>query len=246
MCRAGNAEQVQSQTVPSRPHIPWPTAPSRTSLSSLKFASRHPSFPPSTLTFPLQVELGESIAARTESLCQYRRRTHLQKPLTTPISSSFLSRARPSGPVSCCKDDRSKWSTRCKSIRPSPLHPRTISITALLIRTDWILSLRVRRRRIFISLSRGLYQLLDLLVRRHLRLVLQRVNMESSERVLLVRIPQLLLLPTAAHTLSFSCFNAFSRVDVRVDVKIPGGVHAYVIDLRGERRVLLLAGAVEC
>lgn len=32
-----------------------------------------------------------------------------------------------------------------------------------------------------------------------------------------------------------SCFNAFSRVDVRVDVKIPGGVHAYVIDLRGER-----------
>lgn len=32
-----------------------------------------------------------------------------------------------------------------------------------------------------------------------------------------------------------SCFNAFSRVDVRVDVKIPGGVMAYVIDLRGER-----------
>lgn len=34
-----------------------------------------------------------------------------------------------------------------------------------------------------------------------------------------------------------SCFNAFSRVDVRVDVKIPGGVHAYVVDLRGERCV---------
>lgn len=32
-----------------------------------------------------------------------------------------------------------------------------------------------------------------------------------------------------------SCFNAFSRVDVRVDVKIPGSVLAYVIDLRGER-----------
>ena len=32
-----------------------------------------------------------------------------------------------------------------------------------------------------------------------------------------------------------SCFNAFSRVDVRVDVKIPGGVQAYVVDLRGER-----------
>ncbi|KAI0277989.1 Chs5p-Arf1p-binding proteins-domain-containing protein [Russula aff. rugulosa BPL654] len=35
----------------------------------------------------------------------------------------------------------------------------------------------------------------------------------------------------------FCCFNAFSRVDVRVDVKIPGGVNAYVIDLRGERYV---------
>lgn len=36
-----------------------------------------------------------------------------------------------------------------------------------------------------------------------------------------------------------SCFNAFSRVDIRVDVKIPGGVNAYVIDLRGERCVQL-------
>ncbi|KDQ10467.1 hypothetical protein BOTBODRAFT_36171 [Botryobasidium botryosum FD-172 SS1] len=33
----------------------------------------------------------------------------------------------------------------------------------------------------------------------------------------------------------YCCFNAFSRVDVRVDVKIPGGVHAYVIDQRGDR-----------
>lgn len=34
-----------------------------------------------------------------------------------------------------------------------------------------------------------------------------------------------------------SCFNAFSRVDIRVDVKIPGGVNAYAVDLRGERYV---------
>jgi len=33
----------------------------------------------------------------------------------------------------------------------------------------------------------------------------------------------------------FCTFNAFSRVDVRVEVKIPGGVDAYVVDLRGER-----------
>ncbi|KAG6811282.1 hypothetical protein H0H92_008195 [Tricholoma furcatifolium] len=30
---------------------------------------------------------------------------------------------------------------------------------------------------------------------------------------------------------TFCCFNAFSRLDIRVDVKIPGGVTAYVIDL---------------
>lgn len=35
--------------------------------------------------------------------------------------------------------------------------------------------------------------------------------------------------------LTSSCFNAFSRVDVRVEVRIPGGVDAYVVDLRGER-----------
>jgi len=40
---------------------------------------------------------------------------------------------------------------------------------------------------------------------------------------------------TSEQELMGSCFNAFSRVDVRVDVKIPGGVEAYVIDLRGER-----------
>ncbi|EPQ53723.1 chaps-domain-containing protein [Gloeophyllum trabeum ATCC 11539] len=33
----------------------------------------------------------------------------------------------------------------------------------------------------------------------------------------------------------YCCFNSFSRVDIRVDVKIPGGVHTYVVDLRGER-----------
>jgi hypothetical protein len=61
--------------------------------------------------------------------------------------------------------------------------------------------------------------------------------MESSERMLLVRILELCV-SAATDTIPFSCFNAFSRVDVRVDVKIPGGVHAYAIDLRGERCVL--------
>lgn len=34
---------------------------------------------------------------------------------------------------------------------------------------------------------------------------------------------------------TYCCFNAFSRIDVRVEVRIPGGVNAYVVDLRGVR-----------
>jgi hypothetical protein len=37
---------------------------------------------------------------------------------------------------------------------------------------------------------------------------------------------------------TYCCFNAFSRVDMRVDVRIPGGVEGYVVDLRGERYVI--------
>ncbi|PWN22373.1 chaps-domain-containing protein [Microstroma glucosiphilum] len=33
----------------------------------------------------------------------------------------------------------------------------------------------------------------------------------------------------------YCCFNAFSRVDVRVEVRIPGSVDAFVVDLRGDR-----------
>jgi len=69
--------------------------------------------------------------------------------------------------------------------------------------------------------------------------------MESSQRMLLVRTLECCV-SQAIDVTSFSCFNAFSRVDVRVDVKIPGGVHAYVIDLRGERCVPLIRPTVEC
>lgn len=34
---------------------------------------------------------------------------------------------------------------------------------------------------------------------------------------------------------TFCTFNAFSRVDIRVEVKIPGGVDCYLVDLRGDR-----------
>ena len=60
--------------------------------------------------------------------------------------------------------------------------------------------------------------------------------MESKEWVLLVSTSSRKIEQLTSCLLS--CFNAFSRVDIRVDVKIPGGVNAYVIDLRGERYVL--------
>ncbi|KAL8704828.1 MAG: hypothetical protein Q9201_002023 [Fulgogasparrea decipioides] len=35
----------------------------------------------------------------------------------------------------------------------------------------------------------------------------------------------------------YCCYNAFARLDMRVDVKIPGGVESYCIDERGDKRV---------
>ena len=37
---------------------------------------------------------------------------------------------------------------------------------------------------------------------------------------------------------TYCCFNAFSRVDMRVEATIPGGVFAYIVDLRGDKWVL--------
>jgi len=34
-----------------------------------------------------------------------------------------------------------------------------------------------------------------------------------------------------------SCYNAFSRLDMRVQVTIPGSVESYCIDERGEKRI---------
>ncbi|KAJ3312987.1 hypothetical protein HDV04_002469 [Boothiomyces sp. JEL0838] len=43
---------------------------------------------------------------------------------------------------------------------------------------------------------------------------------------------------------TYCCFNAFSRVDLRVDIKIPGGVEAYVIDLRGDKHEITNSAAI--
>ena len=64
--------------------------------------------------------------------------------------------------------------------------------------------------------------------------------LESQKRLLFVRC---ITSPICTYSRSHSCFNAFSRVDVRVDVKIPGGVNAYVVDLRGERYALVFVDA---
>ena len=36
--------------------------------------------------------------------------------------------------------------------------------------------------------------------------------------------------------MSYSCYNAFSRLDMRVHVTIPGSVDSYCIDERGDKR----------
>ncbi|KAJ3027208.1 UNVERIFIED_CONTAM: hypothetical protein HDU68_004258 [Siphonaria sp. JEL0065] len=38
---------------------------------------------------------------------------------------------------------------------------------------------------------------------------------------------------------TYCCFNAFSRVDVRVEVRIPGGVESYIVDLRGDKHRII-------
>ncbi|KAI9094924.1 Chs5p-Arf1p-binding proteins-domain-containing protein [Phlyctochytrium arcticum] len=37
---------------------------------------------------------------------------------------------------------------------------------------------------------------------------------------------------------TYCCYNAFSRVDIRVEVRIPGGVDAYIVDIRGDRHTI--------
>lgn len=37
--------------------------------------------------------------------------------------------------------------------------------------------------------------------------------------------------------LTSSCYNAFSHLDMRVEVKIPGSLESYCIDERGDKRV---------
>ena len=76
-----------------------------------------------------------------------------------------------------------------------------------------LLSLRVRCRRLLLSLPRCLHQLAHLHARGQLDLVRKGNLVESSLRVLLV-------CAVARHavqplTQCYSCFNAFSRVDVR-------------------------------
>ena len=36
---------------------------------------------------------------------------------------------------------------------------------------------------------------------------------------------------------TYCCYNAFSHLDMRVEVKIPGGVESYCVDERGDRRI---------
>jgi hypothetical protein len=100
-----------------------------------------------------------------------------------------------------------------------------------------LIPLHLWRGCILIGVPSRLHQLPYLLHRGEFDLVLFKPIMEGPERMLLVSGFRMVTLKTPSHQRRNSCFNAFSRVDICVDVKIPGGVNPYVIDLRGERCV---------
>ena len=92
---------------------------------------------------------------------------------------------------------------------------------------DWDLSPCHRNRRLLISQSRSLCKYAHLQPERqdtegHLGAVLVGTYTQKYTQHLLML---------------GSCYNAFSRLDMRVDVKIPGSVESYCIDERGDKRV---------
>jgi hypothetical protein len=97
----------------------------------------------------------------------------------------------------------------------------------------WLVPLRLRGGRILLCEPCSIYQLSHIFGLRNFDMVCKSTSLEGSQWVLLVSKPP--LHATSMPYVTHSCFNAFARVDVRVDVRIPGGVNAYIIDLRGER-----------
>ncbi len=145
----------------------------------------------------------------------------------------FVATFRELGPPDLCHVVKStgKTGTRDVSARTASFLCIAYDDGALV----WFIPLRVRCRRLLICLPCCIHQLTHIRHRRSWYMVRERQRMESSQRVLLVRLLSPSMPAESDTTPRLSCFNAFSRVDIRVDVKIPGGVNAYVIDLRGER-----------
>jgi len=116
-----------------------------------------------------QVELGESLTARTESLCACPRILCCSS--LTP-AFSFISRIRTSRLVSCCEEYRPSGFTRrmCKLC-----YNRANANTCVV----WFIPLRFGRRCIILRISSRVHQLVNLLDRRQLGLVLENTAVQG-------------------------------------------------------------------
>ena len=147
------------------------------------------------------------------------------------VSASF----RELGPPDLCHVVKSSGRQVAREV-DSQYRTKLFNFTLLFSFSVWLLSLRFWSWRLVFCLFGGLYQLSYICDRRCVGVVQQSPAVQSQKWVLLVSWFRLEFNQKSKFThLVGSCFNAFSRVDIRVDVKIPGGVNAYVIDLRGER-----------
>lgn len=86
-----------------------------------------------------------------------------------------------------------------------------------------------RSRRVFFCQSGCL--------RYYSHLLFKRQKLQGDIRFILVRSDHVQLVTLGKAADKRSCYNAFSRLDMRVQVTIPGSVESYCIDERGDKRV---------
>ncbi|TIA91131.1 hypothetical protein E3P99_01236 [Wallemia hederae] len=142
----------------------------------------------------VELEIGESIASRTETLCTHI--SHRSPPISRHVAATF----RELGPPDLCHIIKSP--TRVGTTKDSASYHYVSGIDA--------------------SSSASIAIYLNELLRS-------------------LDLPQGWFTANAGWKVksgTYCCYNAFSRVDVRVQVRIPGGVDSYAIDLRGERHEL--------
>jgi hypothetical protein len=134
----------------------WQKRRSKTFLSYSK--SGFLFFEPPAILILVQVELGESITARTESLCPFTNlasRAHI-----FTLKLYFVASFRELGPPDLCHVVKSTGRSGQRDVRQSLRLP--IEALSLIDIIAWFLPLHLRCRCILICISRCIHQLVDL------------------------------------------------------------------------------------